>query len=128
MITGCFSLVSQAISLDFTPPLRVIHSSKRVHVTCHCSSDIMQVYGQVYVPVINFLLMIISILIVIGFRTSAAIANAYGVTVSGVSLITTVMFCKCHLDMKYSLYQVLQCCIHSSGGGGLQWHSYSFLD
>ena len=79
MITGCFSLMTQAVSLNCCPPVHIIHTSRSV-------------YGQVYVPEMNYLLMIMTIIIVLLFKTSANIGHAYGVTVCAVMILTTVMF------------------------------------
>jgi len=79
MITGCFSLVSQAVSLGFFPAVHVHHTSKKM-------------MGQVYVPEINYILMLITVAIVAGFKHSSNIANAYGVTVCGVMVLTTVFY------------------------------------
>jgi len=78
LITGCSSLVSQAIQLGLCPPLTIIHTSH-------------EVAGQIYIPEITYLLMIMTIAIVPGFQHSASIASAYGVTVSGGSLCTTIL-------------------------------------
>jgi KUP system potassium uptake protein len=79
MITGCASLISQAISLGFFPPLSVVHTSKKI-------------YGQIFVPVINYSLMCLTIIVVLGFQKSERIANAYGVTVSAGELFTTILY------------------------------------
>jgi len=79
MITGCFSLVSQAVSLGFFPAVHVHHTSKKM-------------MGQIYVPEINYILMLITVALVAGFKHSSAIANAYGVTVCGVMVLTTVFY------------------------------------
>jgi KUP system potassium uptake protein len=72
MITGSFSLAHQAISLRYAPPLEVVHTSKTV-------------IGQIYVPFMNWTLLILCIALTAGFGSSASITNAYGVTVRAVS-------------------------------------------
>ncbi|CAF1364347.1 unnamed protein product [Adineta steineri] len=79
IITGVFSLMNQASSLGFAPPLRVIHTSKKV-------------IGQIYVPAINWIIMLITIAITLLFRSSASLAHAYGVTVCSVMCITTILY------------------------------------
>jgi KUP system potassium uptake protein len=68
IITGSFSLAHQAISLGYAPPLTVVHTSKSIR-------------GQIYVPFINWVLMILCVAVTAGFGTNANISNAYGVTV-----------------------------------------------
>lgn len=79
IISGSFSLISQAISLGFCPPLRVIPTSRTIA-------------GQIYVPSINSLLMALSVAITFGFGTAATISNAYGLQISLISVITSVLF------------------------------------
>jgi len=78
LISGAYSLTSQAISLGYLPRLRIDHTSDR-----HA--------GQIYVPAVNWLLMIASIGLVIGFRTSSNLAAAYGVGVATDMVITTIL-------------------------------------
>ncbi|CAF1257676.1 unnamed protein product [Adineta steineri] len=79
IITGVFSLLSQAASLGYSPPLRVIHTSKKV-------------IGQIYVPAINWIVMLMTIAITLYFRSSEQLAHAYGVTVCSDMLITTILY------------------------------------
>jgi KUP system potassium uptake protein len=79
MITGCFSLISQAISLNFCPPLAVLHTSKSV-------------IGQIYVPAVNYVLLVLTIVVIAAFGSSAKISEAYGVTVCTVMIATTVLY------------------------------------
>jgi KUP system potassium uptake protein len=78
VITGTFSLTRQAIALGQLPRMRVIHTEP-------------DEAGQIYLPVINWLLMIACILLVLGFGSSDALASAYGVAVSMDMLITTLL-------------------------------------
>ncbi|GAA0709082.1 potassium transporter Kup [Dactylosporangium roseum] len=80
VITGAFSVASQAAQLGYLPRLRVSHTSE---------SRI----GQIYVPWINWLLMISVLTLVFAFRSSAALAYAYGMAVTGTITITTLLFC-----------------------------------
>jgi hypothetical protein len=78
LISGAFSLISQAISLDLFPAVRVLHTSKSEE-------------GQIYVPIVNYTLMVVTILLVIAFQRSEAFAHAYGVAVTAVIVLTCVM-------------------------------------
>ena len=78
IITGAFSLTRQAVMLGYLPRMRILHTS---------SAEI----GQIYVPVINFLLMIATIGLVLGFGSSSNLAAAYGVAVTTTMLITTLL-------------------------------------
>jgi KUP system potassium uptake protein len=79
VITGAFSVASQAAQLGYLPRLRIAHTSE---------SSI----GQVYVPFINWLLMVSVLTLVFAFRSSAALAFAFGMAVTGTITITTVLF------------------------------------
>ena len=76
VISGVFSVTTQAVSLGLLPRVRVEHSSAE-----HA--------GQIYVPTMNWLLMTASLALVVGFGTSAALAGAYGLAVSGAMTIVT---------------------------------------
>ncbi|MGA8532961.1 MAG: KUP/HAK/KT family potassium transporter [Candidatus Tumulicola sp.] len=79
LISGVFTLAKQAINLGFIPRTRVVHTS-RVH------------HGQVYVPVLNALLAIACISLVIGFRSSVRLADAYGLAVAVTMVVTSVAY------------------------------------
>ena len=79
IISGAFSLTMQAIQLGYSPRLRVLYTSARI-------------IGQVYVPVVNWILMICCIGLVLGFGSSSHLAAAYGVAITTTMLITTVLF------------------------------------
>ena len=74
VISGAFSVTQQAIQLGFIPRLRITHTSE------HAA-------GQIYIPVINWALMIMVILLVVTFRSSSNLAAAYGIAVTGAMLI-----------------------------------------
>lgn len=78
VISGAFSLAYQSIRLGFIPRLRVAHTS-----ASHA--------GQIYVPQINWLLMVLVIGLVIGFGSSSALASAYGIAVVGTMLINSMV-------------------------------------
>jgi len=79
LISGAFSLTAQAVQLDYLPRLAILHTSEK-HI------------GQVYVPLVNWLLMIGCVGLVIAFQTSTRLANAYGIAVTTTMLITTLIF------------------------------------
>jgi KUP system potassium uptake protein len=76
VISGVFSVTTQAVSLGLFPRVRVEHSS------ADCA-------GQIYVPTMNFILMLATIGLVLSFGSSAALAGAYGLAVSGAMTIVT---------------------------------------
>ena len=78
VISGAFSLTAQAIQLGFSPRLRVEHTSEGE-------------MGQIYLPAINWSLMVGVILLIVGFKSSSALAGAYGIAVTGTMVSTTVL-------------------------------------
>jgi KUP system potassium uptake protein len=76
VISGVFSVTTQAVSLGLLPRLRVEHSSAANA-------------GQIYVPTMNWLLMTAALALVVGFGSSAALGGAYGLAVSGAMTIVT---------------------------------------
>ena len=76
VISGVFSVTTQAVSLGLFPRLRVEHSSA-------------ENAGQIYVPTMNWILMLAALALVVGFGSSAALAGAYGLAVSGAMTIVT---------------------------------------
>src|SRR5205085_3234857 len=79
IITGAFSLNRQAIQLGYSPRLRIEHTSARE-------------MGQIYIPAINWFLMVLTCALVFAFGSSSNIAGAYGVALSTLMVMTTVMF------------------------------------
>jgi len=79
VITGAYSVASQAAQLGYLPRLRIAHTSEST-------------VGQIYVPWINWLLMISVLTLVFAFRSSAALAFAFGMAVTGTITITTLLF------------------------------------
>jgi KUP system potassium uptake protein len=79
LISGAYSLTTQAVQLDYLPRLKILHTSAQ-HI------------GQVYVPLVNWLLMLGCIGLVLGFRTSSNLASAYGIAVTTTMLITSLLF------------------------------------
>lgn len=79
LISGSFSLVAAAIKFDFLPHLRVQHTSEGHE-------------GQIYLPMVNNGLMLATVVVVLLFQHSSALANAYGLAVCFVMLFTTLMY------------------------------------
>ena len=79
VITGAYSMVSQAAQVGYLPRMRIAHTS---------ASSI----GQIYVPWVNGVLMVAVIVLVLAFRSSAALGYAYGMAVTGTITITTLLF------------------------------------
>ncbi|MGN6513326.1 MAG: potassium transporter Kup [Lysobacteraceae bacterium] len=78
VITGAYSVGRQAMQLGYIPRMLVKHTSK-------------ETIGQIYIPAINWTLMLAVIALVLAFRTSTGLASAYGVSVSGTMLIDTLL-------------------------------------
>ena len=79
LISGVFSLASQAMDLGYLPRFYVRHTSAETR-------------GQIYIPVLNSLFGIACILLVLGFRTADALAGAYGIAVTGAMAVTSAAF------------------------------------
>ena len=79
VISGAFSLTRQAVQLGYLPRLRILHTS---------ASQI----GQIYLPAVNWVLMLACIGLVLGFRSSSNLAAAYGVAVTTDMVFTTILF------------------------------------
>jgi KUP system potassium uptake protein len=79
LISGAFSLTHQAVQLGFLPRVTVRHTSEKAE-------------GQIYVPEVNYLLMVGTVAIVLGFGSSTALAAAYGIAVTGTMMITSYLF------------------------------------
>jgi KUP system potassium uptake protein len=78
VISGAFSVTQQAIQLGFVPRLRITHTSESAA-------------GQIYIPVVNWALMVMVILLVLMFGSSSNLAAAYGIAVTGAMLIDAVL-------------------------------------
>jgi KUP system potassium uptake protein len=77
-ISGAFSMARQAVQLDLLPRIRVLQTSA-------------QEQGQIYVPIVNWLVFVAVVLFVVGFGSSDALSGAYGAAVVGTMLITTFL-------------------------------------
>jgi KUP system potassium uptake protein len=78
VISGAFSVTHQAVQLGFLPRLKTEHTSEKA-------------LGQIYIPAVNWGLLAMVIILVVGFRESGRLASAYGIAVTGTMLITSVM-------------------------------------
>ncbi len=78
VISGAFSVTRQAIQLGFLPRLSILHTSAKAE-------------GQIYVPIVNWVLLAAVVLLVLGFKQSTGLAAAYGIAVTGTMFITTCM-------------------------------------
>ncbi|TAN47262.1 MAG: potassium transporter Kup [Methylococcaceae bacterium] len=85
VISGAFSITRQAIHLDYLPRLRLVHTS---------SEEV----GQIYVPLMNVILLIFVAIVVINFGSSTNLAAAYGIAVTGTMAITTLLALLVALD------------------------------
>ncbi|HSL72371.1 MAG TPA: potassium transporter Kup [Longimicrobiales bacterium] len=80
LISGSYSLTMQAVQLGYSPRVEIQHTSERE-------------IGQIYIPGINWALMVACIGLVIGFQSSSRLAAAYGVAVTTTMVVTTILFC-----------------------------------
>ncbi|KAL6902043.1 hypothetical protein ACP4OV_004919 [Aristida adscensionis] len=78
IISGTFSIINQSQSLSCFPRVKVVHTSEKIH-------------GQIYIPEINWLLMILCIAVTVGFRDTKHMGNASGLAVITVMLVTTFL-------------------------------------
>ncbi|WP_034301131.1 potassium transporter Kup [Herbaspirillum sp. RV1423] len=78
VISGAFSLTSQAILLGFVPRMRILHTSEDER-------------GQIYIPLINWMLLVLVVAVVLAFKKSDNLAAAYGVAVTTTMVITTML-------------------------------------
>ncbi|KAI9452283.1 potassium transporter [Lactarius psammicola] len=85
LITASFSLVQQLVNMRSLPPMHLIHTSDKTE-------------GQLFIPVVNWILMLATIIIVAGFNNATQLTNAYGFAVATVMFTTTVLIA---LQMRY---------------------------
>ncbi|GJN10680.1 hypothetical protein PR202_ga28795 [Eleusine coracana subsp. coracana] len=78
IISGTFSIINQSLSLSCFPRVKVVHTSDKIH-------------GQIYIPEINWLLMVLCIAVTVGFRDTKHMGNASGLAVITVMLVTTCL-------------------------------------
>ena len=91
VISGAYSLTKQAIQLGLLPRMRILNTSEKE-------------VGQIYVPLVNWIIMVAVLLAAVGFGSSSALASAYGIAVTITMLITTLLtFFVVRYVWKYSL-------------------------
>ena len=79
VISGAFSLTNQAIQMGYLPRMNIVHTSETE-------------MGQIYIPQVNWILLISVVALVLGFRSSSQLAAAYGVAVTATMTITSILF------------------------------------
>ncbi|OSN07251.1 low affinity potassium transporter Kup [Lonsdalea iberica] len=80
VISGVFSLTRQAVRLGYLPPMKIVHTSDMES-------------GQIYIPVINWLLYVAVVLVIVSFEHSSRLAAAYGIAVTGTMVLTSILVC-----------------------------------
>jgi KUP system potassium uptake protein len=98
-ISGTFSMTKQAIALGLLPRMRVLHTSE---------SEI----GQIYIPAVNWLQLIVVLIAVIGFGSSDKLAGAYGIAVTATMLATTILT---FFVIRYRWHLPLLLCFGATG-------------
>lgn len=99
LISGVFSLTAQAVQLDYLPRIAIRHTSQKQA-------------GQIYVPLVNWLLMIACVGLVLGFRSSSNLAAAYGIAVTMTMAITTLIFFRVLTDRwGWSQFRAYALCV-----------------
>ncbi len=78
VISGAFSVTMQAIQLGFLPRMKIVHTSASA-------------FGQIYIPAVNWALLVLVMALVLGFQSSSNLAAAYGIAVTGTMLIDTFL-------------------------------------
>jgi KUP system potassium uptake protein len=97
VISGAFSLTREAVQLDLLPRVRVLQTSAEAK-------------GQIFVPAANMFLFVCVILFVLTFRSSSALASAYGVAVMGTMYVTTLLGILVARSMwNWSWWRVVPC-------------------
>jgi KUP system potassium uptake protein len=91
-ISGAYSMTQQAVQLGYLPRMTIRHTSART-------------MGQIYIPAVNWLLLVVVTAAVVGFGSSSRLASAYGVAVMGTMLVTTLLtFFVLRYDWRYPLW------------------------
>jgi KUP system potassium uptake protein len=98
LISGVFSLTAQAVQLDYLPRIAIRHTSQR-----HS--------GQIYVPLVNWLVMIACVGLVVGFGSSTNLEAAYGIAVTMTMAITTLIFFRVAVDKwRWKVWKAMAVC------------------
>jgi KUP system potassium uptake protein len=99
LISGVFSLTKQAVQLDYLPRIAIRNTSQE-----HS--------GQIYVPLVNWVLMVACVALVVGFRSSSNLAAAYGIAVTMTMVITTLIFYRFLTDRRqWPRYRAFLICV-----------------
>ena len=99
MISGVYSLTQQAVQLGFTPRIRIVHTSETAK-------------GQIYIPSVNWLVMIACLTLVLVFKESSRLAAAYGFAVTASMTITSIMYFQVtRIKWKWPLWQSIVLCV-----------------
>ena len=98
-ITGASSLIRQAVQLGYLPRFNIVQTSARA-------------YGQIYIPALNWFLLVMVLAAVLGFGSSSALAQAYGVALTGTMLVTTILT---FFVIRYAWHYPLWLCIFATG-------------
>lgn len=94
VISGIFSISWQAMQLEFFPRMKVVHTSA-------------QQFGQVYLPIVNFLLLLATLITVISFKSTENMTAAYGIAITGIMIITSTMaIILAHYAWKWSFWKI----------------------
>ena len=94
-ISGAYSMTQQAVQLGYLPRTTILHTSART-------------MGQIYVPAVNWLLLLVVAAAVVGFGSSSRLASAYGVAVMGTMLVTTLLT---FFVLRYRWHYALWICV-----------------
>jgi KUP system potassium uptake protein len=99
LISGAYSLTLQAIQMGYLPRIQVMHTSDEES-------------GQIFIPRVNVLLAVVCVALVVAFRSSSALASAYGVAVTLTMLTTTALFyCVATRVWRWNLLRLLPCAV-----------------
>lgn len=95
IISGIFSISWQAMQLDFFPRMKIIHTSKDLE-------------GQIYLPVVNYVLLISTLIAVGIFQSTDNLAAAYGIAITGIMMITSILACiLAHYKWQWPTWKML---------------------
>lgn len=99
VISGVFSLTRQAVRLGYLSPMRIIHTSERES-------------GQIYIPMVNWLLYAAVVMVIVSFEHSSNLAAAYSIAVTGTMVLTSILSCTvARKNWHWNKYLVLLICI-----------------
>lgn len=98
-ISGAYSMTQQAVQLGYLPRVNILHTSART-------------IGQIYVPAVNWVLLLVVVAAVVGFGSSSRLASAYGVAVMGTMLVTTLLT---FFVLRYGWHYPLWLCVLATG-------------